>query len=91
MSVLGTSHIVGFAELHTENDANLTGFDLIKQKNRKKTHKGPKIAGGLAVFVRNGYSHLVKYVPNNNEDCIWIKIKEGIGGGAKISTLPLFI
>ena len=90
-NVLRTSHIVGFAELHTESDAILTGFDIIKQKIRKNSHRGPKIAGGLAVFVRDGYSHMVKLVPNNNKDCIWIKIKKEDIGGTKMFTLLLCI
>ena len=43
-------------------------------------HKGPKISGGLAVFVRNELSHLVKLVNNNNENSIWIKIKKEESG-----------
>ena len=70
------SHIVGFVELHTENEANLTGFELLKQKIRKKLHKGPKIAGGLSVFIKPGISHMVKVVPNRNNDCIWVKVKK---------------
>ena len=73
---LHESHIVGLVELHSENEPSIPGFSLVKQKIRKKLHKGPKIAGGLAVFVKEEFSHLVKCVPNNNNDSIWIKIKK---------------
>ena len=69
--------ILGFAELHTETSPSIAGFKLIKQKIRKKTHRGPKISGGLAVFAKNEISHLVSFENNNNDDSIWIKIKQG--------------
>ena len=69
------SHIVGLAELHTVSAANLTGFERITHKIREKAHKGPKIDGGLSVFVKPEASHMVEAAPNNNKDCIWIKIK----------------
>ena len=72
--------ILGMAELHTNSKPNITGFKLIKDKIRNKTHKGPKIAGGIAVFARKEISHMVKYVPNNHEDSIWVKLcKEETG------------
>ena len=58
----------------------MTGFDLLKQKIRKKSHKGPKIAGGLSVCIKPGVSHMVKAVPNDNNDCIWVKIKKEVSG-----------
>ena len=73
---LHDAHIVGLVELHTESEPTIPGFKLIKQKIRKKLYKGPKIAGGLAVFVKNEISHMVKCVPNDNNDSIWIKIKK---------------
>ena len=42
LNVLGKSHIVGFAELHTESEANLTGFGLIKQKKIEKSLIGSR-------------------------------------------------
>ena len=67
--------IVGLSELHTIDDVSLPGFKLVKQKNRKKNHKGPKICGGVAVFVKENYEYLVQVIPNDNEDSIWINIK----------------
>ena len=49
---------------------------MVKQKIRDKTFRGPKIAGGIGVFVRNELSHLVELVPNTCDDSIWIRIKE---------------
>ena len=62
--------LLGLAELHTESFAQISGFKLIKQKIRKKAHKGPKISGGLAVFAKQNISHMVKPVINYHEDSI---------------------
>ena len=40
--------IVGLAELHIEKEVSLPGFKLLKQKIRKKIHRGPNIAGEAA-------------------------------------------
>ena len=55
---------------------NIPGFRLIKQKFRDKFHKGPKISGGLAVFVKEFLADFVVLVPNKNEDSIWIKVNK---------------
>ena len=44
--------VLGLAELHTTSKPSIKGFKLIKDKIRNKTHKGPKISGGIAVFAR---------------------------------------
>ena len=50
---LKNSDIVALSELHSEEkDPFIPGYILNKQKIRKKTHKGPKISGGLAVFAK---------------------------------------
>ena len=69
------SDIVGLSELHTSEEASLPGFKLVKQKFREKFHKGPKISGGLAVFVKNDLEHVVQPIITENEDSIWIKLK----------------
>ena len=49
---LADSDIVALSELHTEDtDVALPGYKLLKQKKREKKHKGPKISGGLAIFI----------------------------------------
>ena len=74
------NHIVGLAELHVDKEVYLPGYKLLKQKIRKKFHKGPKIGGGLAIFVKEKFEHLVQVIPNKNEDSIWIKIKKEFCG-----------
>ena len=68
--------ILGIAELHTNLPASIKGFKRVKQKIRKKTGKGPKLSGGLAVFVKNELSHMVTPVTNSHDDSIWIKISK---------------
>ena len=85
-------HIVGLVELHMDSTPSIQGFKLIKQKIRKKIHKGPKISGGLALFVRSEYAHLVKPIQNENDDSIWVQLrKEDTGDGVDtyIGTLYL--
>ena len=67
------SDIIGLTELHTKEVVSIPGYKLLKQKFREKYHKGPKISGGLAVFVKNYLQNAVQHIPN--EDSIWIKVK----------------
>ncbi len=76
---LESSDIVALTELHTEEkDLFIPGYTLKKIKIRKKTHKGPKISGGIAVFVKENLSDSVHVVPNTSENSIWIKMKKKI-------------
>ena len=68
--------IVVLAELHCDKELSLPGYVSIKQKIRKKLHKGPKIAGGIGIFVKEECKHLVKVLPNQNQDSIWIRLKK---------------
>ncbi len=68
--------VVALAELHSEKHLSLPGFLNIKQKIRIKNHKGPKISGGLAVFIKNKYENIIEPISNKNPDSIWIKIKK---------------
>ena len=47
--------IVALSEIHCENEVSLPGYISLKQKIRDKKHQGPKIAGGIGVFVREKY------------------------------------
>ena len=78
LKVIAHSDIVGLVELHADKELFLPGFKSVKQKIREKNFKGPKIAGGIGLFVRNEISHLVQVVPNKNNDSIWIKLKKEI-------------
>ena len=68
--------IVALSELHSDKELSLPGFIRIKQKIRKKLHKGPKIAGGLCIFVKEDCEHLVQLLPSENQDSIWVRIKK---------------
>ena len=83
LNICNKFDILGLAELHTSSTPNIEGFKLIKDKIRKKNHKGPKIAGGLAVFAKKDLAHLVKHVANECEDSVWVKICKGSKGGSR--------
>ena len=75
--------ILGLAELHTTSKPSIKGFKLIKDKIRLKTHNGPKISGGIALFAKKEIAHSIKYIPNKNEDSIWVKISKETTGELK--------
>ena len=76
IKMLNNSDIVSLSELHTDDkDLFIPGYLRLKQKIRNKTHKGPKIGGGIAVFAREDIFDSTHVVPNNNENSIWIKLK----------------
>ena len=74
---LANSDIVALSELHTEStDISLPGYKLVKQKIRVKKHKGPKISGGLAIFIKEHLYDLAHVIPNTSENSIWLKLKQ---------------
>ena len=76
---LDDSDIVSISELHTETkDVFIPGYKLLKNRIRTKTHKGPKIGGGLAVFIKDDLIDSAHVVPNNNDNSIWIKLQRKI-------------
>ena len=62
--------IVALSEMHCENLLSLPGFTNMKQKIRDKHHKGPKISGGLGVYIKEKHADLVELVPNKNPGSI---------------------
>ncbi len=46
-NVIRRSDILGLAELHANQEVSIPGFKNIKQKNREKKTKGPKLSGAL--------------------------------------------
>ena len=68
--------IIGLGELHAEGEVSIPGFVNKKQKIRDKKFRGPKIAGGIGLFVRDEIEHLVEVVGNGNDDSIWVKISK---------------
>ena len=76
LNLISDRDIVGICEIHSEGEVSIPGFKSKKQKIREKIFKGPKIAGGVGVFVREELDHLVDVVPNDNKDSIWIRLKK---------------
>ena len=72
--------IVALSELHCDKEVSLPGFISVKQKIRKKLHKGPKISGGIGIFVKEEYKHLIQVVATENQNSIWVKIKKEFCG-----------
>ena len=70
--------ILGISELHTDTTPSIKGFKLIKDKKRQS--KGPKKSGGIAVFAKKEIAHMVKLIPNNHKDSIWVKFPKIITG-----------
>ena len=68
--------IIGLGEIQSEGEVDISGYICLKQKIREKKFRGPKIAGGVGVYVRREVGHLVELVPNACDDSIWIKIKD---------------
>ena len=77
LETLSTFDIIGISELHTENVISIPGFYRKKQKFRVKKHKGPKIGGGIAVFLRQNIANNFQLIRNDNVDSIWIKTSIG--------------
>ena len=72
--------IVCLSELHTKKAISLPGFITKKQNFRRKLHKGPKIGGGIAVFVKQDIAKNFHLLPNNNNcDSIWLTTKSPEG------------
>ena len=77
--------IIGLGEVHAESEVSIPGFVSKKQKIREKKFQGPKIAGGIGIFVREEIDDLVEVISNSNEDSIWIKIsKEKFDGNSDL-------
>ena len=79
LNLLTGKDIVGLGELHAEGEVSLPGFINRKQKFREKYFTGPKIAGGIGIFVREEVNHLVQVVENANEDSNVGKVEDSSG------------
>ena len=75
IDVVNTCDILGLGELQATGDVDIPGFKSIKQKIREKNFTGPKIAGGLGVYVKDDLYDFVELVPNSCPDSIWIRFK----------------
>ena len=73
--IISEFDIVCLSELHTHDTISLPGFILKKQKFREKRHRGPKIGGGIALFIKQNISNSFALIPNKNSDSIWVRTK----------------
>ena len=79
LNIIKDFDVVALSELHTKTNISIPGFHLKKQKFRPKVHKGPKIGGGIAVFLNQEVASNFRLIPNDNVDSIWIKTSLGLG------------
>ena len=79
LSIIKDFDVVAISEMHTKVNVQIPGFHLKKQKFRPKNHKGPKIGGGIAVYVNQKVANNFRLLPNDNVDSIWIKTSLGLG------------
>ena len=77
LKIVSSFDVIGISELHTKKVISIPGFYLKKQKFRPKRHKGPKIGGGIAVYVNQKVASSFRLIPNDNVDSIWIKTSLG--------------
>ena len=73
LDIVSQYDIICISELHTKKDISIQGFTVKKQKFRTIAHKGPKISGGIAVYVKQNIAGNFHVIPNNNIDSIWIR------------------
>ena len=78
LEIIGGCDIIGLGELQCEEEIDIEGYVCKKQKIREKTTKGPKISGGIGVFVKRHLSHLVEVAHNENKDSIWVILKPAL-------------
>ena len=83
LKVISSFDIIGISELHTKNTISIPGFYLKKQKFRTKKHKGPKIGGGIAVYVKQNIANNFRIIPNDNVDSIWLRTSLGCNEEAR--------
>ena len=76
LSTISQFDIVCLSELHTNKAISLPGFICKKQKFRRKLHKGPKIGGGIAVYIKSNIAKNFQVLPNDkSSESIWISTK----------------
>ena len=78
LNMIKECDVIGLGEIQSKEKVDIPGFKCVDQKIRdmKKNCVGPKIAGGLGVYVRNEVNSFVELVPNSCDDSIWIRLKE---------------
>ena len=78
LNIIKDFDVIAISELHTKIYIQIPGFHPIKQKFRPKNHKGPKIGGGIAVYLNQEVASNFRLLPNDNPDSIWIKTSLGL-------------
>ena len=73
IEIISDYDVVCLSELHSDKEIYVPGFTSMKQKIRTKRHKGPKISGGIGVFIRRSIAKNFQVIPNKNEDSIWLR------------------
>ena len=73
LKIISSFDVVCVSELHTNKTISIPGFYLKKQKFRPKNHKGPKIGGGIAVYISQKLFSNFRLIPTENYDSIWIR------------------
>ena len=77
LKIISSYDVLGLSELHTKKIISIPGFYLKKQKFRDEKHNGPKISGGIAVYIKQNIASNFRLMPNNNIDSIWLKTSLG--------------
>ena len=73
LKIISSSDIICISELHASKTISIPGFYLKKQKFRAKKHRGPKIGGGIAVYINQNLANNFRLIQNENDDSIWIR------------------
>ena len=73
LDIISSYDVICLSELHTDKTVSIPGFHLKKQKFRPKKHKGPKIGGGIAVYISLKLANNFRLMQNENNDSIWIR------------------
>ena len=73
LRIIASFDVICISELHTNKTISIPGFYLKKQKFRAKKHKGPKIGGGIAVYINQNLANNFRLIQNENDDSIWIR------------------
>ena len=76
LSLIKDCDVIGLGEIQSKENVDIPGFKRVCQKIRIEKFVGPKISGGLGVYVKDNLKDFVEPVPNSCEDSIWIRLKK---------------
>ena len=79
--------ILGLTETHIYDvildNLNVSGFQRLSFKTRKRNAKSGTAAGGIAVFAKENVAKLFQIIKCDNQDAIWVKVKKEATWGGK--------